>query len=46
MAREVSAFPEGEAILQWPATFSKASVEDLQDWLNLVIKKMKRRYTE
>lgn len=43
-AREVSSLPEGEAILQWPASMSKESVADLEDWLALVVKKLKRRY--
>lgn len=41
--REVSALDEGEAVLQWPATLSSASVEELEEWLQLVIKKVKRR---
>jgi len=44
VAREVSSLPEGEAILQWPASMSLESVSDLEDWLALVVKKMKRRY--
>jgi len=43
-AREVSSFQEGEAVLQWPATMSAESVLELEDWLALVVKKMKRRY--
>lgn len=41
--REVSALDEGEALLQWPASLSAASVEELEAWLQLVIKKLKRR---
>jgi hypothetical protein len=44
VAREVSALQEGEAILQWPSKLSPESVEELEDWLTLVIKKLKRRY--
>lgn len=44
VAREVSAFVEGEAVLQWPANMSADSILELEDWLQLVIKKMKRRY--
>jgi hypothetical protein len=44
VAREVSSFTEGEAVLQWPATMSPESVLELEDWLELVVKKMKRRY--
>jgi hypothetical protein len=43
VAREVSVLEEGEAILQWPATLSAASVEELEEWLTLVLKKLKRR---
>ena len=42
--REVSMLDEGEAVLQWPATLSATSVEELEDWLQLVLKKLKRRY--
>jgi hypothetical protein len=41
--REVSVLDEGEAVLQWPASLSAASVEELEAWLQLVIKKVKRR---
>jgi hypothetical protein len=44
IAREVSSLPEGEAVLQWPAILSPESVQDLEDWLELLIKKLKRRY--
>ena len=44
VAREVSSLPEGEAVLQWPAALSPESVKDLEEWLGLVVKKMKRRY--
>ena len=39
--REVSSLPEGEAIFQWPATLSPESVSDIEDWLSLLIKKLK-----
>jgi hypothetical protein len=44
VAREVSSLQEGEAMLQWPATLSADSVAELEDWLTLLIKKLKRRY--
>jgi hypothetical protein len=44
IAREVSALEEGEAVLQWPAVLSPESVDELEDWLNLVVKKLRRRY--
>ena len=40
----VSSLEEGEASLQWPATLSPDSVQELEDWLSLVVKKLKRRY--
>ena len=43
VAREVSSLEEGEAVLQWPATMSPESVLELEAWLTLVVKKMKRR---
>jgi hypothetical protein len=43
VVREVSALEEGEAVLQWPASLSAASVDELEAWLQLVIKKVKRR---
>jgi hypothetical protein len=43
VVREVSGFEEGEALLQWPATLSAENVQELEDWLMLVIKKLKRR---
>lgn len=46
MAREVSMLDEGEAMLQWPATVSSESVAELEAWLQLVIKKLKRRAGE
>jgi hypothetical protein len=44
VAREVSSLEEGEAMLQWPAVLSPNSVVELEDWLSLVVKKLKRRY--
>lgn len=43
VSREVSSLLEGEAMLQWPATLSADSVQELEDWLDLVIRKLKRR---
>lgn len=43
VSREVSSLAEGEAVLQWPASISPESVQDLEDWLSLVLKKLKRR---
>lgn len=41
--REVSVLDEGEAVLQWPAAISMTSVAELEEWLNLVVRKLKRR---
>ncbi len=44
ISREVSSLEEGEAVLQWPASLSPGSVQELGDWLDLVKKKLHRRY--
>jgi hypothetical protein len=43
MSREVSRLEEGEALLQWPTNISPTSVQDLEDWLLLVLRKLKRQ---
>jgi hypothetical protein len=43
VTREVSSLEEGEAMLQWPSSISATSVADLEDWLKLVVRKLKRR---
>jgi hypothetical protein len=45
-AREISLLNEGEAVLQWPASISLASVEELEEWLSFVVRKLKRRAQE
>ena len=42
IAREVFALEDGEAILQWPTTLNADGVQELEDWLALVVKKLKR----
>ncbi|MCC6547014.1 hypothetical protein IT570_07585 [Candidatus Sumerlaeota bacterium] len=44
--REISSLAEGEASIQWPEPLSTESVSDLEAWLMLVIKKLKRRVAE
>lgn len=44
VVREVSAFEEGEASLIFPAAISAETVSEIEAWLNLVVKKLKRRY--
>lgn len=34
---------EGEVVLQWPEQLSQASYEDLESWMNLQLRKIKRR---
>jgi hypothetical protein len=43
LAHEVSDLKDGKAMLQWPASLSADSIDELEDWLNLVIKKLRRR---
>ena len=38
----VFTFPEGEATLRIPATLSQESCRDLEDWLDLMLRKAKR----
>lgn len=42
MAREVFSLGDGEAVLQWPTTLTPEGVDDLEAWLALVVKKLKR----
>ncbi len=42
MRQDVFSFKEGTAVLQWPENLSEDSASDLEDWLNLIIKKAKR----
>lgn len=43
VSREVFSIDGGEAVLQWPDAIDKASVQELDEWLKLVIRKLKRR---
>ena len=43
VSREVFSLDAGEALLQWPAAIDAESVQELEEWLNLVIRKLKRR---
>lgn len=42
VAREVFSLEDGEAVLQWPTTLNADGVQELEDWLALVVKKLKR----
>ena len=35
----------GDAVLQWPNTITAEEYEELEDWLGLMLKKMKRSIT-
>jgi hypothetical protein len=37
---------EGEVVLQWPERLSQASFDDLESWLQLQLRKIKRRVTD
>jgi hypothetical protein len=43
VTRDVTTLLEGEAGLYLPATLSPASVQDIEDWLALVLNRLKRR---
>ena len=40
--RDVFSLAEGEAVLQMPATLSRDSVQEFEDWLELIVKKYRR----
>jgi hypothetical protein len=40
--QDVFTVQEGHVLLQWPASLSKESVEDIDDWLKLIVRKAKR----
>jgi adenine-specific DNA methylase len=42
-ARERLTLDEGPAVLEWPGELSADSVRDLEDWIKVVVKRMKRR---
>jgi hypothetical protein len=44
--QDVFALDEGEAIIQWPEGLSSASYQDFKDWLELVLRKVKRSVPE
>lgn len=39
---DVFSLDEGAVVLQWPDRLSKTSAQDLQDWLNLIGRKIQR----
>ena len=40
--QDIFSLDEGQVVLQWPAQLSEASYEDLKDWLELQLRKIKR----
>jgi hypothetical protein len=42
MRQEVFSTTEGEVVLNWPSPLSETSIQDLQDWLELVKRKISR----
>lgn len=42
MNQDVFTLEEGEVVLQLPSRLSRASVEDLESWLGLILRKVKR----
>ena len=43
MKEDVFTLDEGDAVLQWPATLSSESYDDLKDWLSLMLRKIERQ---
>ncbi len=46
MRQDVSSLPEGDAVIHWPNPLSEASIKELEDWLDLVKRKIKRSVAE
>lgn len=40
--QDVFTVEEGEVVMSWPVVLSVESCEDIEDWLNLLLRKMKR----
>lgn len=43
---DVFTLDEGEVVLQWPERLSKASFEDLEGWMQIQLRKIKRHVTD
>ena len=43
MKEDVFTLNEGDAVLQWPATLSSESYDDLKAWLGLMLRKIERQ---
>jgi hypothetical protein len=46
MRQDVFSLAEGEAVIHWPTPLSDDSIRDLEDWLELVKRKIKRSAAE
>ena len=42
MRQEVISLDEGDAVLQWPANIGKNSIEDVEEWVKFLLKRLKR----
>ena len=42
MKQDVCSLPEGTALFVWPSPLSQDSLEDLDDWLQLIRRKITR----
>lgn len=46
MREDVFTLDEGDVIFQWPENLSKESFEDLEGWMQIQLRKIKRRVVE
>ena len=44
--QDVYGFSEGDVVLRWPERLSKASFEEVSDWLDLIKRKLERSIVE
>jgi hypothetical protein len=43
MKEDTFTLDEGDVVLQWPERLSQESYEDLESWMHLQLRKIKRR---
>lgn len=46
MAREIYTLDEGECQIEFPSKLSKQSVDNLEEYINLMLKRMRQRVRE
>ena len=46
MKHDTYTLDEGDVVLQWPSKLSQESYAELEDWLDLMGRKMKRAVTD